>query len=433
MGESIFGSGFDLRDYVHKRALEINNLEERTLYRQITDGMMAELFQYLIDAQSALEQRVLSEVRPCGNDFAIHIGVTERELYDASDSFLMPICPEDITSARPTAAECLRSDAPAAVERVFLRQNTREARKFAEDGALYQGAVTTDKGTFPATFFVRRSRRYLERVERLYQVFHANHIPWATVCAAYLYKMFDVFVSDVEGLEANSTDEIRSVSVDFGAYDPFLHRGMVPLWNLAGIEVNTSMYPSPCADHVHCEHRIFAHRLAPGCHYLVADLERPLRNVRMERGDMLITCQERGPVAWNLIQVNQDTEKLRYEYTPLVNQPADSFASNLGIFYQQGIKTLGELRHTILSYGYSDVVSFQRAELGAQLPAEAESYDMDQFITDELRKKSARETMLLHFAAADPDHYLNMDLVSFLVTKAQKIFPEYVCVGVLDM
>lgn len=38
MGESIFGSGFDLRDYVHKRALEINNLEERTLYRQITDG-----------------------------------------------------------------------------------------------------------------------------------------------------------------------------------------------------------------------------------------------------------------------------------------------------------------------------------------------------------------------------------------------------------
>ena len=30
MGESIFGSGFDLRDYVHKRALEINNLEERT-------------------------------------------------------------------------------------------------------------------------------------------------------------------------------------------------------------------------------------------------------------------------------------------------------------------------------------------------------------------------------------------------------------------
>ena len=79
------------------------------------------------------------------------------------------------------------------------------------------------------------------------------------------------------------------------------------------------------------------------------------------------------------------------------------------------------------------MVSFQRAELGAQLPAEAESYDMDQFITDELRKKSARETMLLHFAAADPDHYLNMDLVSFLVTKAQKIFPEYVCVGVLDM
>jgi len=431
MGESIFGPGFDLRDYVHKRSLEINELEERTLYRQITNGMMAELFQYLRDEQLQLEQRVLSEVRPRGNDFAIHIGVTERKLYDASDSFLMPICPED-AAARPTAAECLRAESPAAVERVFLRQNAREAQRFAQDDTLYQGTVTTQKGTFPATFSVRRSRRYLERVERLYQVFHANHIPWATVCTAYLYKMFDVYVSDVEGLGADSTDEIQSVSVDFGTYDPFLHRGMIPLWNLTGIEVNTSMYPSPCADHVHFEHRIFAHRLTPGCRYLVADLECPLQNVRMEDGDMLITCQERGPVGWNLIQVNPNVEKLRYEYQPLANQPADSFASNLGMYYQQGVKTLGELRRTILSYGYDSVVPFQRSELGAKPPAEAETYDMDQFITDELRKKEARETMLLHFAAADSAHYLNMDLMSFLVTKAQKLFPEYVCVGVLD-
>ena len=40
--------------------------------------------------------------------------------------------------------------------------------------------------------------------------------------------------------------------------------------------------------------------------------------------------------------------------------------------------------------------------------------------------------MLLHFSAADPDNYLNLDLMSFLVTKVQKLFPEYVCVGILD-
>ena len=57
---------------------------------------------------------------------------------------------------------------------------------------------------------------------------------------------------------------------------------------------------------------------------------------------------------------------------------------------------------------------------------------MDQFITDELRRREKQETMLLHFTAADPNNFLNMDIMSFLVTKAQKLFPEYHCFGVLD-
>lgn len=56
----------------------------------------------------------------------------------------------------------------------------------------------------------------------------------------------------------------------------------------------------------------------------------------------------------------------------------------------------------------------------------------NQIITDELRKKETQETMLLHFTAADPGNFLNMDIMSFLVTKAQKLFPEYHCAGVLD-
>ena len=161
-------------------------------------------------------------------------------------------------------------------------------------------------------------------------------------------------------------------------------------------------------------------------------MDRVLQNVRLVAGDMLITCQEKGPVNWKLIQVNPSDRKLRYAYPLLANQPEESFASNLGALYQQGVKTRGELRRVILSYGYDSVVSFQDVEVGEAGPAEAETYDMDQFITDELRKRETQETMLLHFAAADPGNFLNMDIMSFLVTKAQKLFPEYHCAGVLD-
>ena len=330
MDESVFGAGFDLQDYIHKRSLDIQDLRERALYRQVTDTLMVNLFQYLGDEQKKLEQRILSEIQSRESEFTIHIGVTEPDLYDASDRFLTPICPEDVEHVRPTLSDCLDQNEPVPVDRVFLR------------------------------------------------------------------------------------------------------RGMIPLWNLERVEVSTSMYPSPWADHVHYEHRIFAHRLSPGCSYLVADVDRVLQNVRLVAGDMLITCQEKGPVNWKLIQVNPSDRKLRYAYPLLANQPEESFASNLGALYQQGVKTRGELRRVILSYGYDSVVSFQDVELGAAGPAEAETYDMDQFITDELRKRETQETMLLHFAAADPGNFLNMDIMSFLVTKAQKLFPEYHCAGVLD-
>lgn len=432
MDESVFGAGFDLQDYIHKRSLDIQDLRERALYRQVTDTLMVNLFQYLGDEQKKLEQRILSEIQSRESEFTIHIGVTEPDLYDASDRFLTPICPEDVEHVRPTLSDCLDQNEPVPVDRVFLRQNAQEALKFEREGAVYQGTLTTQAGAFPATFSIRRSRRYLKQVERLYQVFHANHIPWSTVCSAYLYKMFDVCLVDAEGAGQDTGVEVQSVTVDFGAYEPFLHRGMIPLWNLERVEVSTSMYPSPCADHVHYEHRIFAHRLSPGCSYLVADVDRVLQNVRLVAGDMLITCQEKGPVNWKLIQVNPSDRKLRYAYPLLANQPEESFASNLGALYQQGVKTRGELRRVILSYGYDSVVSFQDVELGAAGPAEAETYDMDQFITDELRKRETQETMLLHFAAADPGNFLNMDIMSFLVTKAQKLFPEYHCAGVLD-
>ena len=73
MDESVFGAGFDLQDYIHKRSLDIQDLRERALYRQVTDTLMVNLFQYLGDEQKKLEQRILSEIQSRESEFTIHI------------------------------------------------------------------------------------------------------------------------------------------------------------------------------------------------------------------------------------------------------------------------------------------------------------------------------------------------------------------------
>ena len=57
------------------------------------------------------------------------------------------------------------------------------------------------------------------------------------------------------------------------------------------------------------------------------------------------------------------------------------------------------------------------------------SYNMDSFLADELRTGTAGQPLVIRFTAMDPSHYLNEDIMSFLVTQVQRIFPDYHCVG----
>ena len=50
---------------------------------------------------------------------------------------------------------------------------------------------------------------------------------------------------------------------------------------------------------------------------------------------------------------------------------------------------------------------------------------------DELRTEKAGMTMLLTFSSKQPDHFLTLDVMSFLVSQVQSLFPEYRCQGKL--
>lgn len=436
MGESIFESGFDLRAYVAKRSLEIEDLTDRKLYRDITEKMMSELFLHLKEEQCAMEAKLLAELKSQRSQYAVCISLTDRAHYDAGDDFLVPMRQADVLKTDIPLLEAISQTSPTPILLFFLQQDAQIVRSFAEQAPHYQGQLRTDKTVYHATFRVEQDISYLKQIEALYHTFYKNHIPWNTVCTAFLTKMFHVFVDSVEGMENIKKDcdeTIQSVEIDFGSYESYICQNVFPLWNLLAVQKSTSVYPSPCADHIHYEHRIFAHRLRSGCHYLVIDPPDSLQSVRHVDQDVLITCQERQPAMWELFQVNPKPEYVRpsYRYPVLTNQPDDRFSAELCDYYRHSVKTKGELRRVMDSYGYSGIVAFQDAQLLPDWTGAAQTYDMDYFITEELRHRDSQETLLLKFLASDSDDYLNMDIMSFLVTQAQKLFPEYCCKGIL--
>ncbi len=425
---------FDMESYINKRMLEITSLKDRRLFKEITEKLLLEINDYNQKAYETLEQRILNEHKSQQNDFAIYLTLTDLKHYDATDTFMYPMAAEDVKRKDYDNAEirkALTHNENIKLLTVFIKTTVTNIHKLMNTDRVFQGVLRTQKAEYKGTFRISRNEKYLDLVKNLYYIFGVNYQPWMTVCEAYLAKMFDVFLCAAPQMPEK--EEILEVTIDFEEFNDSVYYNMIPLWNLEKKLEKTSTYPEACIDKVNYEHRIFSHRLKEECEYLIMNTDIEITNIRRLNGDLLITCPLNNPCEWNLYQVNKRNGKEYYLYPMLSNQSKESFAGSLTEMFRRSIKTKAELGRLMEAFSYDNYVIFKDFEI-LETAAEglnACNYNMDGFILDEIRIGRSRQTLVLNFAAVEQGHYLNEDIMSFLVTQVQKIFPEYLCIGKL--
>ena len=422
MAESVFGPGLDMEDYLARRALEIPDLAERKLFKDVVEKMLVELYRYTKAEYAALESRVFGELQSPRSDYAVYIGLTDRAHYDAADPFLHPMILSDTetpTYAVEELQKSLRSNKSYPLYSIFLETDYQTVLEFSVPGHVYHGTVFTEHGQYRATCTVQPNRVYCRQIEGLYQIFTSNSLPWSTVCTAYLHKFFQVDLIAVENIDPKET--IQEVRVDFEGYAAYVRYHCFPLWNLEPVSEKTSTYPEPCMDRTNYDHRIFAHRLMGDRPYLVANTDVEITNIRRLEGDLIVTCPAENPHPWVLYRIDRPSGQSHTPYPVLSNRSRESFAGNLSDRYRRGIKTKAEISRILASYSYEDYVELQNVTLEASADARCQTYPMDGFILDELRTEKAGMTMLLTFSSKQPDHFLTLDVMSFLVSQVQSL------------
>ncbi len=430
MVESVFEPDLDMEEYLSSRVLEIQNLSERKLFKDVVEKLLLELHHHTQAEYHALEDRVFGELQSVQNDYAISIGLTDLAHFDATDSFLQPIFKEDTQKQEYPVAELLgdmKAGRPYPLHSIFLEADCQTVDKFAQSGRIYQGVVSTEHGEFRAKYAIRPNRKYLDRIEQLYHVFNTNFLPWTTICTAYLYKFFQVELLEVEDMDTKEV--IQEVRVDFEEFQDAVRYHYIPLWNLVQVKEKTSTYPEPCMDKINFDHRIFAHRLDAECQYLVANSEIELLNIRRVHGDLILSCPDENPHQWILYRVNRPTKRSSSLYPVLSNLSMESFAGNLSERYRRGVKTKAEIARILSAYPYGDYVCFQDVTLLPSGKEAGQTYQMDEFLLDELRIECKNTDMLLTFTSSQPEYFLTKDIMSFLVSQIQELFPEYSCIG----
>ncbi|MGN0161115.1 MAG: hypothetical protein ACI4AQ_06990 [Lachnospiraceae bacterium] len=421
-----------MEEYINKRMLEIPQLEERMLYKEIVGNLIKELYRYNETSYQELKERILSEAIPERTDYTVYMTMTDMQHYDATDSFMHPMREEDTGETKISYEDiknALDTKEPLRLYTVFFETKASAVWKLLKEERIFHGAIKTGNREYRADFIIKPNQEYLKQIEELYYIFMANYRSWTTVCTAYLTKLFDVYLYTAEDMK--DKENIIEISVDFEEYSQVVRHDVFPLWNLKPFREKTSTYPEPGIDRVNYEHRIFSHRLNPECEYLVTNTDVEITNIRRMNGDLIITCPADNPHNWDFYQVHKEKRKGNYPYPVLSNRYKECFSGNVTEMYKMSIKTKAEMARLIEAFPYTEYVEFKGFEIMENVPDgwEDVNYNMDGFMVDEIRIGNRQKVLAVFFMARQTENYLNEDIMSFLVTQIQKIFPEYRCVG----
>lgn len=419
---------------IYEKLNEITDLNDRVLLKKIMSSVFEALEEYSNDRINDLEKRVFNELQYVKEKYNIYSTIAKRDKLDITDEFLFPILSEDAEEKTYNTKEiikALRRNKPQNMFKIFLKCDYLIFKEFVKKNFNIKGTIKTKKKTHEAYFKVVENKQYTDKVKKLYKSFINSNITWSTINNPYIHKIADVILIGCED-EIINDEEILEIEIDFGDYNQFVEYDMVPLWNIKELSLKCEGFPVPCIDKVNYEHNISISKQGQKNGYLVDDENEDIEWVTFTKKSVLIASKVSDSVHWKLWSItafNKDKNK-KHDYELMTNEVNMNFANKLAFEKPYTIKTKTELSRVINSYKVSKYLIFNNVKLTDECADDVkQTYDVNDFIIDEIREENIKKSLILYFEPLNKENYLNKDILSFLVSEVQLLYPEYKCEG----
>lgn len=425
-----------MKEMIQKEIQSISSLEERVAFKELMEGVFLSLYETNLKMYEELERRVKEDLDYDKNRYYIKTGMIEKEFFDATHHLLFPMEESDLEGnlySMKEIQQAVAEEGAFPLMKVMLCCDFLELRRLLEAQPVFEGVIETQEpdGEWKVEVHLRENREYLEKIAYLYLLFTRNGIPWQTVNAPYLYKMADVIVTGLpEGITGE--EKIKQVMIQFGEYSRIIRKDVIPVWNVRRLELESVGFPTPCEDHRNFEHQISLRQHGTDHAYLVED-DRNIQTIIQNGEKLRIVCETGEAKKWGIYQIRSSEEQKidRYTFPVMENGREESFAEKYQRKWNQQIRTRMELTRFIKGFGLEDYVSYQHCQIEDQFPDRQETYSMNFFVQDEIRDKEAQKKLVLYFRPGQKEDWLQRDILSFLVSEVQRVYPEYDCGGIL--
>ena len=425
----------DMREYIAGRLDEMKSVTEKDMLRDVMEDIFIPMYNHVEAQYARLESRVREEMPLQASSYTIWSTLMERENADGGCPYLFPMREEDLH--RPEIdmtgiQERLRSEREIRLDTIFLQADYLVCREIEDSRETFDGTLKTENGDFRVGIRLRLSKRYPVCVENLYRLFITNNIPWQTVNSPYMFKMFDVMLVriDLNGKEAAGA--VTGYEASFGKHDGYIKRGLVPVWNICRLRIKSEDFPLAALDKVNYEYMFDLSDEGAENGYLADYGSADISAVRREENALIVTSPLQKGLVWDMYKIikRKDYVTDYFPYELMNNAQEDSFAARMVAYYGTVIKTNAELQRLLAAYDVADYIKLDSVQVvsGAIV---GETYDVNNFLKDEIRDLAVSKSLLLKFRPLKRNSYILRDVMSFLVSQVQIIYPEFHCVGVL--
>lgn len=419
---------------IYEKLNEIKDLNDRVILKKIMNSVFQSLEEYSKDKLNELEKRVFDEVPYVKEKYNIYSTIVKRHKLDVTDEFMHPMLEEDTEERVYDTLEILKaleSNENKNMFKIFLKCDYLIVKEFLKNNSNIKGVIETNKKVHEAYFKVVENKQYTDKVCRIYKSFINSNIAWTTINNPYIHKIADVVLVGCED-SIDADEEIVRIEVDFGEYNKYVEYDMLPVWNVKELNLNSDNFPVPGKEKITYEHSISVEKEGTENGYLMDEDNEVINFVTVTKNSVKVNTDTKEVKCWNLwciVSANKNQSE-KYEYDLMTNEVNISFSNKLAFEKPYTIKTKTELARVINSFKASKYLIFTDIKLqGGYLEELKQTYEVNDFLIDEIRDENVKKVLILNFKPLDKENYLNKDILSFLVSEIQYLYPEYECEG----
>jgi len=425
-----------VKELIQREIQSIAGLKERVVFKELMEGVFWSLYETSQSMYKRLENRVEMELDLGQSHYQVKTSIMKKEYFDATHHLLSPMEEGDLREMQydmKELHEAVLEKGEFILAKVLLHCDYLEILRLWEKNPVFEGIISTENPVKEWKIKVRlkENREYVDKIKYLYQLFIKNGIPWQTVNAPYLYKIADAVVTEIPK-EMTGSEKIKEVTIQFGEYSKIIQSDIIPVWNIKKLTLEGIGFPTPCIDHKNYEHSISLREYGQENAYLVED-DNIILSVSQE-GDKLRIITDTGEAKkWDvyMLKISEEKKIDYYSYPVIGNGRTESFSEKYRRRWNQNIRTKTELAHFIREFGLEDYILYQDCQVADDFPGRKETYSMNSFIVEEIRDTKAQKKLVLYFKKGEKEPWLQRDMLSFLTSEVQRLYPEYDCGGVI--